>query len=186
MYCHADKKLVYLAHPRTASVATAWELCRIGFVKVVPGDHHSKISHSSPAKPFDDRTRREWTAFTAVRNHWDAAVSWRFKRKSLRSDDSRWDADSWRLLLGSINWVEKKKLWWLHGDDADQILYYEDLESQLIDFLLRHGIELNELSEQNVTPSRDGRHYSEFFTNSGRDYVGERFRDEIERFGYEF
>ncbi|UCD56782.1 MAG: hypothetical protein JSV16_13295 [Candidatus Hydrogenedentota bacterium] len=179
--------MMYLAHPRTASISTSWALCNyLGFEKAIPGDHHSCLNDEKVARPFCDDERGEWTVCTTVRNHWDAAVSWRYKRRHNRTSGEPWDGPQWKELFLTFHWIRGRKMYGLHADDADVILRYETLESDLNELLAQFGMKLERLPRDNVTPGRNGRHYRQFFTEGGRDFIARRFREEIERFGYSY
>lgn len=187
MYYHLEKRLLYLAHPRTASMSTASALCNgSGFEKAVPGDHHSPLWENGTARPFSKEERGAWIVFTTVRNHWDAAVSWRYKKRYLREHTGLWDGGMWRLLFEANHWIKPGNMWWLHSDEADVVLRFESLERELGELLANHGIPFDGLPEDNITPGRTTREYRPFFSEHGRDYIGERFRNEIEKFSYTF
>jgi hypothetical protein len=79
MYVHEDRKLVYLAHPRTASNATVAFLKTCGFVKALHpavADHHAQLG-----PPVTLKNRHEWTVATTVRNPLDTVVSWLFHER---------------------------------------------------------------------------------------------------------
>lgn len=176
--------MIYLAHPRTASVATSVSLHHVGFKKLEPpSDHHSRLwDEGTPVTPGN---RSEWTVMTTVRNHWDAAVSWAFKRFKTR-DPETWDLAAYQCAFEANRWVQPDRMWWLHADDADVILRYESLEEDLRRVLTSRGLSVPTLIRHNVSQNRRGRGYREFFNDESRDYIGDRFSGEIERFGYAF
>lgn len=188
MYVHPDARLIYLAHPRTASVTTGNALKHVGFHKLEPpSDHHSRLWDEGT--PVSAGNRHLWTVFTTVRNHWDAAVSWGFRRYSTRQgrQPREWTIDVLDWVLGESNrWVTDDRMWSLHSDDADIICRYESLDRDIGRVLSSRGVQVPNIPRFNVTDNREGRHYRDVLTPECRDYIAERFRKEIERFGYTY
>lgn len=172
---------MYLAHPRTASQATAVALMSIGFKKV---SHHLRLWEVG-ADIVTRENRDEWLVFTTVRNHFDALVSWVCKRYKRRTY-TPWDLQAFETALAGNMWVEKNRMWHLHSDDANVVMRYESLESDLAAVLSLKGLDIPRLSKKNVSAERHGRPYQEFYVEATRRYVEERFRHEIERFRYQF
>lgn len=188
MYYHERARLVYLAHPRTASTATAEALKRVGFTRPVPGGHHAELYY--PQSPVTEETRSEWTVMTTVRNHWDAAVSWAAQRNaSAQCDVLPWPRSLFVEALDPQHnsWVRKRQLYWKHLRHADIVLRYETLAEDLKHVLSIAGLYMPFLARDNISRSRHwGAHYSLYFDNETRDLIGLRFRDEIRRLNYEF
>lgn len=172
MYYHPKKRLVYLAHPRTASVATAQALQRVGFLPSAvkrSGRHHD---------PLDDE-RQGWRVLTTVRNAWDAAVSWVFFR--CKGEPPSWDLDTFKTHLGELNhYIRDGRMWW-HLEQATRVLRFERLEGDLADEVGELG-----LPRVNVSADRHGRHYRDFYMPETRDFVGELFAPEIAALGQAF
>lgn len=186
MYIHREARVIYLAHPRTASVATATSLLHVGFCKLEPpSDHHSRLwDQGTPVTP---ENRSQWTVLTTIRNHWDAAVSWAFKRFKTRGGEPHlWGLAAYHCAFEANHWVQPDRMWWLHADEADVILRYETLEEDLGRALASCGVRMPTLIQHNVSRNRRGRSYREFFDDDSRGYIGDRFASEIERFGYAF
>jgi len=175
MYFHKAAKVVYLAHPRTASTSTAEALLAIGFEQL--GEHHSTIDLR-----FNDR---QWRVFTVVRNHFDAAVSWALRRTKGKRPITP-QVLEWALTPPVNRWLPGDTMWHLHSDVADEILYYEDVDEELNQFLARADLPPVTLDRKNESTGRDGKHYSEFFDNASRWYVENRFAQEMRRFEYEY
>lgn len=203
VYYHPEKRLIYLAHPRTASVATANTLKRVGFEKW-GGDHHLRLwEHSAPRAAHlpDPRpngselvtkdNRRDWTVFTVVRNQWDTAASWVFRRFKTWTHPE-FNLKNLRTALEYNYWVDvdlpigECRFWGLHSDDADEILRYESLDTDINQLLVRFGLPTISIVRFNVSKHRRGRSYRELHSEETRRYVAEQFSEEIERFGYGF
>ena len=174
MYVHESAKLVYLANPRTGSTSVAKALMGVGFK--MEGTHHSGFRRHRPP-------RRGWTTFAAVRNHWDAAVSWVFGLHMGQYRDLVISVESIEFALNN-EWISKDKMWGVHNPDI--VMRYENLEDDLNGVLSTAGLEAVKLPKHNVSTVRNGRHYDEFHTVKTGIYIYKRFKEEIERFGYEF
>ena len=207
MYVHQEAKLIYLAHPRTASNSTAAALMTVGFEKVVPGDHHSRLSEAGPLMGLIDpvdryEARSQWATFTTVRNHWDTVVSWMFAKYGGDDPLTVWNLERFCLVLGERfpfarsgprrftrqnPWVGDSTLWSRHGNDADITIRFERLAFGLTAVLNAHGVSVPEaLPHLMKSDARDGRPYQDFYTPQTRSYVADRFGAEIERYGYTF
>lgn len=192
MYYHAKAKLVFLAHPRTASVATSLALRDCGFQLLDGYGHHTLLNRAK----FVMEERSKWTTFTMVRNHWDAAVSWILKvgwvgeicadGTECRVFKADWSKDCFRMAMDNNGFIKNGQMWGHHMADADTVFFYEGLSGNLRSWLREFDITLPPIRKENMSKSRDGRHYHEFYTDETRDYIGDRFRNEIEIFGYRF
>jgi len=166
MYVHEGAKLIFLANPRTASTSVAKALMEIGFTQ--EGKHHS---------PLECRLDG-WTSFTTVRNHWDAALSW------VLAHNFPMSVDSLERALDN-EYISENEMWGIHAN-ADHLLEYSTLYRDLSRFLSLFSLPPVRLPKENVSANRKGRHYREFYTDETRDYIYNRFKEEIERLGYEF
>jgi len=181
MYLHKGKKLVYLAHPKTASHATLKALRSIGFEDEYPIRGHHANLHPSGLEVRWGAPREEWCAFTTIRNHWDWAVS-----LSFASPNPQFDLESLKKTLKPCFYLAENEIFALHSHDADIILQYECIEEDLNWVLEMNGLGPVELEIVRPTVARLARPYQEFYTPDTRSYIAERFADEIERFGYKF
>ena len=187
MYFHKDAGLVYLAHPRTASSSTSTALKEIGFEGLPPIKpkisarnlrHHAGLyAAGSPVTP---ETRKDWFVFAAVRNTFDAAVSWSYI--GWPPPNPPWGVKQWRENLNA-EYIFGDRMWF-HDADLDVVMRYESLLEDLEIVLTSHGLPVPELPHMNKSEGR--MHYREYFLPEGREYVENRFRLEIEKYGYEF
>ena len=183
MYIHRKEKLIFLAHPRTGSHAVQKALLDIGFDKTNPGSHHKTLYADGVV---NGRNRPEWYVFTTVRNHWDTAISWMAKEYQLwGTEQPSWSLKDFKKIIGNHPWVRDGQFWWVH-EDVDVIMHYESLEDDLNEILWEFSLPSVKLSMVNVSPKREGRHYSEFYTETTKDYIWTKFGNEISKFGYEF
>ena len=180
MYIHRSG-LIYLAHPKTASTSTMRVLLNAGFVKPNRHDRHSTLYKDGTITPDN---REKFYVFTTVRNHFDAAVSWAFMKKR----GGGWNLDLFKRALdpGSNPYIKEHSLWWMHSDDADRILKFESLQEDLDKLFTEYQIPVAKLPMENVTNARGSRAYREFYNDTTRAYVEERFKDELEKFEYTF
>jgi hypothetical protein len=178
-YFHQDARLLYLAHPRTASNATAHALRRVGFVHCVPGDHHGPVEEMG-----GDWKRDEWTVFATVRNHWDAVASWMFvKPYPLGPPWSAADVDDF---IERCRWIRRGKKLWFYREDTDLVLRYETLQRDLGRVLAGAGLACPTLELENAGKERGSRHYREMFGKDGAARVGDYFAQEIAACGYAY
>lgn len=192
MYVHREKRLVYLATPRTASTSTAVALKKVGFEKLEPGDHHLPL-YGLPGEDRDDLpvtllNRSQWTVFTTIRNHWDVCASWAAMKPQARDLPPPWPREVFELALDpeSNRWVKKHRLFDLHLPDCDVSLRYEHLWDDLCRVLTVAGVQMPHLGFHNVSDTKRGHHYSYFMTDEVAEWIGDRFRQEIDELGFSF
>jgi len=169
MYIHKEAKLVFLANPRTGSTSVAKALMEIGFEQ--DGTHHS-------ARDIDG-----YTTFAVVRNHWDAAVSWVFGKHLGEYKDLDFTVETFEFALDN-EYVTEHEMWGYHKPDL--LVRYEFLELDLDIVLHTLGLEAVKLPKENVSKARNGQNYRKLCIDETREYIYNRFKDEIERLGYEF
>ncbi len=182
MYVHDTVRLAYLAHPRTASVATRDALLLGGF-RAASG-HHTGLPRPGLEPPLEG----DWKIFTTVRNPWDTAVSWIYHMNRATPPPARpWPLDLFKNDLGPRNsWITTYgRLFWML-EDADVVLRYESLQDELDKFLTGEGVEPVPLLRANLSAARGGADYRSFYTDETQDFVGELFKSEIEALGYTF
>jgi len=186
MYISDERRMVYLAAPKTASKATASVLRERGFklAKHLPNSHPVKVlgtkTHSHH-QTLTEHPGEGWTVFTTVRNHWDTFVSWfTYQNKTgVQFDEAYID----RIASGyPMYYPDDDKLWSQYTRFADAVLRYESLQEDFNRMLGR----ATAIPRVNISPGRGGRHYSVYYDDALRLYVAERFREEIEDYGYHF
>lgn len=197
MYFHKEARLIYLAHPRTASMATANALKSIGFEKC-GGNHHIRLwDRCSPLPerlsdpiPYGENlvteeNRNEWYVFTTIRNHYDAVISWVFRRWRGRVKHG-FEVKHFVEALDHNGWVGENSLWSLHSYDVDHIMRYENLQKEFDSVLRLGGLPKTIIEPYNVSEGRKGRHYRDLYIEETKEYVYHRFMDEMLMFGYTF
>lgn len=186
MYVHAEKKLIYLAHPRTASSSTADALMKIGFGMCGQKGHHMTLQPKVLVGRYGV-PREEWTAFTTVRNHWDIAVSFAWTRNDVQKT-LPFTVEHFKEALGHAWYRTEHEMFALHVEDADIILRFEGIQDNLNTFLTRRGlgpVALPHIHEE-WSEKRGGPGYRRFYTDETRAYIADKFYDEIAKFGYTF
>jgi len=173
MYEIADKQFCYLAHPRTASVATRDVL--VGkFGAEMVGSHHTGLTVPKPTG---------WTVVTTVRNPLDVMISWWHKtsrnhKLSLYEFIRMWSRNTHFLPDGRLFW---------HSLYATHVLRYEaNLEAQLNQVLVGIGLVPVTLPAKDCTGLHGPAHYMEFYKHEARAHklVHDHFGQETEELGY--
>ena len=177
MYVHRERNLIYLAHPRTASTATAQFLKTRGFESL--HGHHARLS-ISVSSALENRSK--WKAFTVVRNHLDTIVSWAASYlETSKLSLGKLDMKQLDYIDATCDYVQPHSLWWMHSQEADVILRYERLEEGLSEIL---GEEVR-LPFANVSRRRGSPHWKTYYDSKTEWYVRGRFKEEMQRYGYE-
>lgn len=187
MYVHPEAKLIYLAHPRTASTSTARALTEpsIGFLRPNDG-HHARLHPQRLLKKYG-APREKWLAFTTVRNHWSIGVSFIHVRNTAIVNPDIFRIEDFEKALQAC-WYRQDHEMYAHHKDADVFIRFENVEEQVNTILRLAGLGPVKLPHvfKEWVDRRGGPGYRRFYTNETRDYIYNRFKDEIERFGYEF
>lgn len=180
MYVHPGKKVIYLAHPRTASTATGRTLIA-GCDFKSTHDHHARLERCEELYGFVPD--EEWTIITTVRHHPDALVShWyasggpgRFPEGPTEEWFNEWAPGSPFYRPGSL---------YFHVPDATRIWHYADLQGYLDAFYGEFGFPRTELLKWNVTKDREGRPWHDYLDPARWSWVWEEYGDEMRRLGY--
>ncbi len=175
MYIDRERKLVYLANPKTASQATAHALMEIGFTKFPKHSHHE----TTPQGLGPDLT--EYSIVMTVRHPADAAVSWFYNKGNNRDQQKAPKSFIERLLQDKHYFPYKDLFWGLHVEGANDILRYESLEEDLREWL---GEDIA-LPIMAVTVMKSGRDWREMITHPARKVLRDRFSEEAAHYGYE-
>jgi hypothetical protein len=118
-----------------------------------------------------------------VRNHWDTAISWVFGKPFKQYHELEVTIPALEYSLNTP-YTKGNTMWGLHEPDIE--LRYEDLPWALNDVLEVWGLPAVKLPRENVSEARKCSHYRTFYDHETREYVNNRFKDEIERLGYKF
>jgi hypothetical protein len=168
-------QIVYLAHPRTASHATALALSKLGF-SFRCKQHHAPLDRPLPA---------DWLVVTTVRNHFDALVSWYEARYS---HSRPFDVAFIEFLLARHPYYfpNPTALWGLHTPHATDVVHWELLEPSLNRILGWRNLGPLTVASTNVGERRGGRSYQLYYDDEARAYVESRFALEMVELGYQY
>lgn len=169
--------LVFLAHPRTASVAMRRTLRELGRLHQIKG-HHGMDVNQIPSDAL---------VFATVRNPWDLFVSWWFKRRGERSPFYDLPLEDFIPLLVENNgqFFKGGKLFYM-AEHTNHILSYEHLQAHFDLMLVGVGYSPRDLVVANQSGNRPSRSYQEHYTFTARQWIAEKFAAEIEKYGYQF
>jgi hypothetical protein len=180
MYAHREKKIAYLAHPRTASTSTAAALQTLPGWKLTGSHGHHDGLHGIPGGE-----RPEWLVLTTVRNPFDLVVSDSFSsfKKLAAQGKLEFQVPLFREVVETNSWL-RRRFW--HVDEADVVMRFETIQNDLEAALAMRGEPMPELPRKAVSASRAGRHYRDFYNDETRAYVEGAFAPELEAHGYRF
>lgn len=170
---HNDRRVHFLAMPRTASKACRDALREAGAVLSV--SHHGlDLSIIEP----DD------LVLSTIRNHWDWFVSFWY----LNGCPGRFDRFVPKLCRES-EWIERNhdgtkcRLYWKYAPHSTIILRYERVERDLNAALESHGF-------PTLTLKREGKQkpkpYQIYYKQGTVKFIESRFQEEIDHYGYSF
>jgi len=187
VYVSKERRMVYLASPKTATKATKEYLRLFDFYKT--GTHHDTLT----AHPTGD-----WTVFTTVRNPWDLWVSWFYYSGYRMGTFSLPWLKAWQK-RHSTYYPYSNNLFGFYTQYADRILRFETLQDDLHDLLGdypgydNYTVELPRINigANRLTQRRSGTeeyHYREEYEKHPevRDYIAKQYAEEIALYGYTF
>ncbi len=162
MYFHFDKKVGFIAHPRTASSSTAHVLMQqMGFV--IKGDHHA----------FDPTWNlNDWEFFCTVRNPFDVMVSWFYNQKR-EKPFSRWLPE----FLDGCQFLQGERMFF--GQSAcKHIIHFENLQDDFDRVMHDVGLPLMRLPLRNVS-ARESSSFMGYYNPRTAKMVTDRFRQDF-------
>jgi hypothetical protein len=155
----------------------------------VRSDHYPIQKHASLAeyeRQLGHHTIDPLYKFTCVRNPWERVVSFYF---SPHRGDVMWDRDAFVALLDHISPVssyvrsQSARNGQSHFEYMTQYLRFENLQRDFELVCQNIGIPSEQLQRRNVSRHE---HYSRYYDSELAELVANRFRDEIEQFGFKF
>ena len=157
MYLHYEKKLGFIAHPRTASTATAHVLMQMGF-EILHG-HHEIVTC------LDD----DWELFCTVRNPYDVLVSW-FYNQRREKPFTLWLPE----FLDGCHLLQGERMFF--GQSAcKHILHFENLQEEFEHVMNEFDLPLVEIPRRNVSQLRDRPSFIGYYNFQSAQMVLERF-----------
>ncbi len=182
-YVNRSARLAFLAHPRAASHSIGRALQeQAGFTTV--RTHHAGRDVVERRWPESSG----WTFFCVVRNPYDALVSWWWKRGKA---DGHVFAPPWIEMLERQMGEERPRgnpllvrpgTLWIYAEDSDAVLRYEQLDEDLNQLLIAHGLEAVTLP-WDVCSNRT-EPYQDHYDEPTRAWVAERYAEELRAWGY--
>lgn len=178
MYVIPDRKFCFLAAPRTGSKAVAKALTdKYGAVLV--GSHHT-LPNEHPEYEMDSN----WLVCSAVRNNWDAMISWWFKIE--RRGRMKPLVDFLPCFCdNNPEFVQGGKLWSKGAPFRNKLLRYHCLGADLDFALVTVGLPPIDLPIV-VDSDREGRPYQVFYKDDTAEWVAQYFKEEIEQYHFKF
>ena len=173
-------KLIYLAHPRTASKATSVTLGQIDSAFTEPR-HHRHLYNL-------EYERQGELVVTTIRHHGDALVSW-WLHHGQRNGYGETLSEFTRFLLEFPHegfWLVPTpgRLWDLHLPWCNCFMRFESLQEDLNWVLERVGWEPRKLLRVNQT--RGKREWGSYYNAERQRIVEDTFGGEMQELGYQF
>lgn len=181
MYVCDSLQVIFLAQPRTASRSCAYVL------KALTGVDKSELAgghHALDEEQVKWRKAQGWRVVTAVRNHYDAIVSWYHHNHSMRVHG---EAPPFRDYLFKFPTNKRNKhitehaLYWRYQPVATHIIRYENLWD---DFEAAIGVHIP-VDERPHAGQTHHRPYAEYYDDELREFVKSWYGEEMEKYGYE-
>ena len=162
MYMHHEKKICFIAHPRTASSATAHTLMEMGF-ELVRGHHDTRM----------DDLDNEWRFFCTVRNPFDVLVSWYYSKKREKP------FDLWLpIFLRDCHHLQHSRMF--YGRSACiHVMHYEVLQRDFDWFCHVTDLPITTILKRNVSPLRTHKGYMTHYNFERAQQVIKRFREDF-------
>ncbi|MDQ8208555.1 sulfotransferase family 2 domain-containing protein [Coraliomargarita sp. SDUM461003] len=208
-----SQKLVFLSMPRAGSTTVRNTLDQYSDVKSVhvskvdadfPFFHHMTASELKAAFEAKGWQWDDYRKFCVVRNPYDRLVSLYHLSLNILANQRKQSLKG-RLMarFGSVPTFEDYlyaintnshlpctfKFFACAPDGEvliDDLLKFENLSTELSDYLTQRGIPTQEQEVPRLNASEDRRKYRSYYDDKSRQFVAEKFGEEIDRFGYEF
>jgi len=167
MYEHAQKRIAFIAHPRTASSATGHILLDTGFV--IRQHHHA----------FDPTWNLDgWKVFCTVRNPLDLMVSWYYNKPREKS------FDIWLpKFLDGCSYLQDERIFF-GRPYCTHVLHFETLQQDFNKWLDDVGLPPMVIPLRNVSKVRKGRSFMGHYNFERIRMVLQRFRVDFEENDY--
>jgi hypothetical protein len=167
MYVHHEKKLAFVAHPRTASSATAHTLMGMGF-EIDQHGHHGVV----------DMPDEDWTTFCTVRNPFDVLVSWYYAQKREHTFD-----DWLPIFMRDCHHFQGVRMFFGRFI-CTHVLHYETLQRDFDWFCYDSGLPITTILKRNVSPLRMHGGYMSKYNFERARMVVERFQKDFTENAY--
>lgn len=193
MYINPRSKIAYVAHPRTASIATKQALMDHRDFERVCKDHHATV-RKGRRKYSGQLDLNNWIIFSTVRNHYEVFRSWWVKKQNKKWGDGRDKPQPLnKTFVESL--VERSKHFrqqyrppflkmFYHLPYCTHVARYEQLKKDVNRILGLRKLGQLDIPEKNVSPGSVT--YQEVFDNGSRKLVSRWFGVEMKRLGYQW
>jgi len=173
-----SRKLVFIAHPKMASRSISKAIVALGGRQY--GSHH-EIVHDL----LEDERRRGASVGCVIRNPYDVIVSW-FFHSEVRNNKNVRPFSKWarETIVNGNGHLEYGMYKGLHL--CDTVMRFENLEVDWKAWTEKCGLKPVPLKYVGVSLDRSYAHYSRFYDDKSREFVGEHFAKEIKLGGYTF
>ncbi len=184
MWILPEKKICFLANPKTASLATAQTLEMLGFKSF--GDQHCIPAASGWRRwqEIDDT----WIVFSTVRNHFDLMVSWFFHNTKTPAASKYFGWPFERFLYEwahNPKWFRNNQVYWERTPLCNRILRYETLQTDFCDLLTGCGLQDLTLQVANVSKNRRARAHHGFYSKKSIEFMVSKFGAEMSLYNYD-
>jgi len=183
MWILPEKKMCFLANPKTASLATGYTLQALGFEQY--GSQHATPDRSGWNRR--DEIDDTWTVFCTVRNHYDVFVSWYFHNTRTPGTSKYFGWTFERFLykwVDNLEWFRSGQMYWERNPWCNQVLRYETLQTDFNRLLRLHNLPALQLQIQNVSKNRRCRAYHEFYSAKSVQFIENKFGAEMGLLNY--
>ena len=186
MWILPEKKMCFLANPKTASSAMGNTLHSLGFQTM--GDQHC-VPENSGWRHWPVISKDDWTVFCTVRSHMEVLVSWYLHNTAKPS------APYFGFTFESFlyNWVANPKwfrtrepkraqMYWERNPLCNVILRYETLQADFDKLLADHDLPATQMQRHNV--SKRKKDHSQYYTPKTLDFLQNHFKVEMAELRY--
>ena len=186
MWILPEKKMCFLANPRTASSAMGNTLHSLGFVTI--GDQHC-TPETSGWRHWPVISKDDWTVFCTVRSHMEVMVSWYLHQT--KTPSAPYFGFTFESFL--YTWIEtplwfrsrepkRAQMYWQRNPLCNVVLRHKYLQADFDKLLMEHDLPATQMQIHNV--SKRKKDHSEYYTPKTLDFLQNHFKVEMTELGY--
>lgn len=178
-----DKKIAFFHNPKTAGISiTQWITSNVKTPYAVIEPRHITPKH---AEVFN--LQIDWS-FAVVRNPWDRWVSWWWYWRTVRDridlsfeeyTKSYWSEDHHRL-VGHMSYCQPQVDF---AEDVDYVIRYENFSKDFFKVKQKIGYYAPDVV---TNVGKDKQDYRSYYTPELVDLIADKYKDDIEKFGYTY
>jgi hypothetical protein len=175
------ENLIFIAAPRT---------CSSSFAKMLVDDYRGEQIANHHAVPKDKnapKPDKDDVCFTIVRNHWDALVSWYFKRKEHQEQTF---PEFITHFINTSKYVQKSahkgayRLFGKYLAGCKHKLIFEDIQKEWNWMCRTYGLAEKTIPHLNKSEDREKRPWQQMYDRKLVQYVWDHFGNEIHELQY--